>query len=116
MRASIKRKNKGMTMVETLAAFTILIMLSLSFLAIIKFATTMTMDADDRRTLGTELDERLARVTSAENGFVKKVNAGDLVLKSASDGEYVLKNCEAYLLDHPTTDPEVTVVRFEYKE
>lgn len=116
MRVNTDRKNKGMTMVETLAAFTILIMLSLSFLAIIQFATKMTMEADDRRSLSAELDERLAKVTTTENGFVLKVNAGDLVLKNKTDNkEYKLKNCEAYLLDHPTTDPEVRILRFEYK-
>ena len=117
MRASSKKKNKGMTMVETLAAFTILIMLSLSFLAIIQFSSKMSMDADDRRALAQELDEKLALMTSAENGFVKRVSVGGMVLKSASDGtEYTLKNCEAYMMDHPVTDPEIRVLRFEYKE
>ena len=116
MRIKNSRKNKGMTMVETLAAFTILIILSLSFLAIIQFSTKMTMDADDNRSLSVELDERLAK-NNAEAGFTQKLHAGNLVLVNRTDSkQYTLKNCDVYILDHPVTDPKVRVIRFEYKE
>ncbi len=111
-----KKKNKGMTMVETLAAFTILIILSLSFLACIHFASRMSMEADDKRKASMQLDEKLARYST--DGFSLAVTKGGVVLKNLSDTgstEYstVTADSKVYMLKYPADDPKVCVMRFE---
>ena len=100
-----------MTMVETLVAFTILIIISLSFLAIISFSSRITMEADDRRMVAQELDEKLAR----KNAGFTTVN-WSIKLDPVGGGETItLPDCMVYSLTYPEgEDTEVTVLRFEY--
>ncbi len=111
-----KKKNKGMTMVETLAAFTILIILSLSFLACIHFASRMSLEADDKRKASMQLDEKLARYSSS--GFTLVVKKDGVVLKNLSDTESatyskITSDSKVYMLKYPADDPKVCVMRFE---
>ena len=108
---SILKKNDGVTMAETLVAFALLIIISLSFLAILQFSSRMTMEADDRRTLAQELDEKLAHKNDEDF-----VNQGMLVTLKAKDGtgDISLANCDVYSLDWPKGEAAVTVLRFRY--
>ena len=108
------RDNAGMTMAETLVAFALLIIISLSFLAILQFASRMTMEADDRRALAQELDEKLAHKSDEGFGLRKKMS---VTLKSKDGtGDISLENCAVYSLNWPETDTAVTVLRFRYKK
>ena len=105
------KKNSGMTMVETLVAFTLLIIISLSFLAILHFSSRMTMEADDRRAIAQELDEKLARQDTTFTAVSATVK-----LKGKTE-EIPLDQCEMYSFTYPESgDAAVTVVRFKYKE
>jgi len=102
-------------MVETLAAFTILIILSLSFLACIHFAGKMSGEADDRRKASMRLDQMLARTSG---GFSVAVQEGGVVLKNLSDeGSLtypdISSQSKVYMLKFPADDPKVCVMRFE---
>ena len=103
-----------MTMVETTVAFTLLIIISLSFLAILHFSSKMTMEADDRRAMAEELDEKLAHAN--DEGFSPL--GSSLVLKEKETGGTVeLANCKIYSLNWPATgDVSVTVLRFHYRD
>ena len=107
----ILKDNSGVTMAETLVAFALLIIISLSFLAILQFASRMTMEADDRRALAQELDEKLAH--KSDEGFVPQGMVVTLKEKGGSDS--IGLNSEVCSFAWPTADPEVTVLRFRYK-
>ena len=115
----ILKDNSGVTMAETLVAFGLLIIISLSFLAILQFSSRMTMEADDRRVLAQELDERLALTNP---GFTPGSElSGKLVLKEknveppATPATIILGKCGVDSLAYPAVDdPVVTVIRFSY--
>ncbi len=106
------KDNSGMTMAETLVAFALLIIISLSFLAILSFSSRMTMEADDRRMLAQELDEKLAHKN--DEGFVEQGMLITLKEKSGTDS-IQLDDCGVYSLAWPETDTAVTVLRFHYQ-
>lgn len=127
-----------MTMMETLAAFAILMIITASLIGIIQFSSRMSMDAADRRMMGEELNERLAHKTSDSSmspGFtqVPVMDGEDSSLKLVIDTEQTdasnysdsglggapseieLHGCAVYQLPYPDVmDPEITVLRMEY--
>lgn len=132
------RKNSGMTMMETLAAFAILMIITSSLIGIIEFSSRMNMDAADRRMMGAELNELLAHKTTDTSmypGFeeVPVMDGEDSSLKLVIDTEQTapsnysdsglggtpaeieLQACSVYQLAYPDAlNPEITVLRFEY--
>ena len=123
--------NAGMTMLETLAAFLILIIITLAFLSIIQFSGTMTMEAEDRRVMAEELNEKLAQKT--EDIFTKiPVSDGyTCSLRMVLDTELTstenysgstptaitLNRCDVYEYAYPDeTAPDVCILRFRYHE
>lgn len=131
-------KNSGMTMMETLAAFAILMIITSSLIGIIEFSSRMSMDAADRRTMGADLNELLAHKTSDDSmnpRFMKAevMDGEESSLKLIIDTEMTdpsnysesglggtpaeieLHGCTVYQLPYPDAlNPEITVLRFEY--
>lgn len=134
----VKNRNRGMTMMETLAAFAILMIITASLIGIIQFSSKMSMDAADRRMMAAELNEQLAHKTtdtsmnpgfqliSKEEGqessmmLVLDTDATsrtnyDPDLPGANTAAIELRGCDVYQLAYPDAlNPDIIVLRFEY--